>query len=603
MTRSRSCLLGLCCGLIATFPMHAMAQTNFQKRLDESRVPKVIRSALGVTRKGNDVVSLIDPEDLDPDSTKTRVLLIGGLDKEAGESTDSVRSVLSAAAWFHGSPTAKPLRDRFIVSAVPCVNPDGYDAGTTPKNLSDGEPRQAFPPNDSKYSSPTDPEAAYLRRWLGMHAPDLVVVVTPGEATAWRGAEKPQTESLRNLHRALRAKPIASDEAALVAALASHSPCNVGTIPALQVAVSVEQAGAALQELLAAMDKTDFRGPSPARAELRKRLNRGPERVAKTLAKRYGHDLKQVSYIPALALIARVDLGELTGDDAALVDVERIVGPYFREEKAALSKRPSGSNLAGQLIFARLARATGKKQYEALAQAAADQGFNEQGQPLESMPSHNQMSDAVFMSCPILAQTGRLTGDSKYLDMSLRHLQFMRALCVRKDGLYRHSPNDEAAWGRGNGFPALGLALVLDAFPKDHAGRAEILDAFREHLEALRKHQDPVGSWRQVIDKQGSYRELTSTCMIGFAAARGVSRGWLDRERFEPVVNNAWKAVRTRIAEDASLVDVCAGTGKQRSLRAYYDRGAILGPDARGGAMALTFSVEMIRWNRARKSD
>ena len=48
-----------------------------------------------------------------------------------------------------------------------------------------------------------------------------------------------------------------------------------------------------------------------------------------------------------------------------------------------------------------------------------------------------------------------------FRDGSRRHLQFMRELCVRDDGLYRHSPLDESPWGRGNGFPALGLALSL----------------------------------------------------------------------------------------------------------------------------------------------
>jgi hypothetical protein len=40
-------------------------------------------------------------------------------------------------------------------------------------------------------------------------------------------------------------------------------------------------------------------------------------------------------------------------------------------------------------------------------------------------------------------------------------------------------------------------------------------------------------------------------------------------------------------------VDVCTGTGKQKSLRDYYDRGAILGPDPRGGGMAWLIASEM----------
>jgi hypothetical protein len=37
-------------------------------------------------------------------------------------------------------------------------------------------------------------------------------------------------------------------------------------------------------------------------------------------------------------------------------------------------------------------------------------------------------------------------------------------------------------------------------------------------------------------------------------------------------------------------------------LRAYYDRKAILGPDPRGGAMALMVSTEMAAWQNETKS-
>ena len=69
--------------------------------------------------------------------------------------------------------------------------------------------------------------------------------------------------------------------------------------------------------------------------------------------------------------------------------------------------------------------------------------------------------------------------------------------------------------------------------------------------------------------------------------------GWLDRAAFEPSVRKAWPALLARIGSDGSLIDVCEGTGKQTSRRAYLDRKAILGPDDRGGAMALLVATEM----------
>ena len=87
----------------------------------------------------------------------------------------------------------------------------------------------------------------------------------------------------------------------------------------------------------------------------------------------------------------------------------------------------------------------------------------------------------------------------------------MQKLVLRKDGLYRHSPLDEAAWGRGNGFPALGLAMCLTNFPDDHPRRAELLKAFQNHMETLTKHQDPTGMWHQVIDREVDQISIAGT--------------------------------------------------------------------------------------------
>ena len=184
--------------------------------------------------------------------------------------------------------------------------------------------------------------------------------------------------------------------------------------------------------------------------------------------------------------------------------------------------------------------------------------------------------------------------------MAIRHLRFMLKLNLRKDGLHRHSPLDQTSWGRGNGFPALGLALCLSDLPKKHPGRAEILRAFQSHMLSMANHQDPTGMWHQVIDRDESYREFTATCMTTFAMIRGLRNGWLNEKTFGPIVNQAFAAIKTRIATDATLVDVCTGTGKQKSLRAYYDRTAILGSDNRGGAMALLVTTEMAFWKQSK---
>ncbi len=203
------------------------------------------------------------------------------------------------------------------------------------------------------------------------------------------------------------------------------------------------------------------------------------------------------------------------------------------------------------------------------------------------------MRDSVFMATPIVARAGALTGESRYFDMAARHVAFMQKLVLRPDGLYRHSPLTDAAWGRGNAFPALGLALTLDVFPKTHPDYGRLVQAFQQHMAKLAEFQDAGGMWREVIDEPASYAEFSATAMIATAMAMGVRNGWLDARTYQPRVDRAWRAVNKRVGAEGVLMDVCESTNKQKSLDDYLHRAAILGQDPRGGAMALLFATEM----------
>lgn len=323
---------------------------------------------------------------------------------------------------------------------------------------------------------------------------------------------------------------------------------------------------------------------------------RSPDVVAEQLAAVYGTQLEQTAYIPALPLVAKLRLSQLTGRPEPAAEVGRILEPFLRGERTPVPK--SGSEQAGHLIFAAMAdrsSGTDRDRWVVLCRQAADQIFAPDGKALPLMPFHNEMSDAVFMAGPILAATGRLTGEVRYFDAAATHLQSMRQLCLRPDGLYRHSPLCEAAWGRGNGFPALGLALMLTDWPLDHPARTELVEEFRRHLRALRRHQDAdSGCWRQVIDEQASYVEYSCTCMIGFAIERGIAEGWLEASEFRTTADAAWRAVEERTSPAGLLINVCAGTGKQKTLEDYLTRPAIQGRDDRGGAIGLLFAVERL---------
>jgi unsaturated rhamnogalacturonyl hydrolase len=551
--------------------------------------PTIVEVGVGVTPNGTKIPAFITHDDLDIHVKKLRILIVAGLDGSAG----TTKAAIHVMKRFHSDPAFELLRKGIAISTLPCGNPDGLRLGRLNDNGFGGDPSIGYPPPGDSYNSPTCPESQYIWRWIGMHAPDLMIELVDADP------EKKSVEFIDALKR---------PENCLAGQLSKTAACQVGNVQSHTVAVpkgnttpfdeiaKILLADVDFQkELEAGTTKIEY---SKARLELQRRDKRTPMEVCIQLAKVYGHELNTVAYIPAVACIGRMRMAKLAGNQAeTLADLERITAEYLSGSKPTLNEKSGGSEFAGHLLWGELFDVTKNENYIKLVLKAADRAFDNDGKPLVAMPTHSEMSDSVFMGCPILAQAGRLTGDAKYFDMCLAHMRFMLKLNLRSDGLHRHSPLDETAWGRGNGFPALGLALALEDIPHEYVGRKEMLEAFQDHLFALLPYQDPTGTWHQVIDHPESYRELTCTCMITYAMVRGMRRGWLPKEKFRAAAERGWTAIKARVAEDGSLVDVCTGTGKQKSLRDYYDRTAILGPDPRGGAMSLLVATEIAAWD------
>ena len=169
-------------------------------------------------------------------------------------------------------------------------------------------------------------------------------------------------------------------------------------------------------------------------------------------------------------------------------------------------------------------------------------------------------------------------------------------------GLFKHARSAPHFWSRGNGFAALGYAEALTYLPQDHPAWSELLTRHRRHLDALLRRQQPWGTFGELVDVPGAWGELTSTCMVGYALARGLREGWLpdgEQDGYRAGVEACWRAVSERIDEDGGVVDGCISTGVMPDMRAYLDRAALSGHDDRTGSMALWFACEMERLRRA----
>lgn len=427
-----------------------------------------------------------------------------------------------------------PARQRaFSLIALPLANPDA-------------SPLQ-FPPSGTAYREHVESHA--LWRWIGTRAPDLVIIA--GES-----------------------------DSGLADALSNNAVAEVGRVPARLVPPSAPL----LEGATSASGVGPVIAPSEAHREMDRRRARTPQALAEELGRYYGRDFDMPWYIQAIALAARAQFGDVE-------DVKRLVEPYVDGRKDSLA-RPNSLVLAGHLIFTELARLTKDPRYVQRVRAAADLGFTSDGQMKESMPFHQTYSDSVFMGTIVAADAGALTGERRYFDMAARHVDFMQKIVLRPDGLYRHHAQTNAAWGRGNAFPAIGLALALSEFPEDHPAHAHLLQSFQAHMATLARYQTADGMWRNVIDHPGAYREYSATAMIGFAMLRGIHKGWLPAAEYQPRVDRAWRAILERTGRDGHIVDGCESTMSVKTTADYLHRAALLGPDPRSGAMAMMFAME-----------
>src|SRR5438094_523083 len=233
-----------------------------------------------------------------PSFTVPTVMLVGGL----GGNDESARLVEQEVRRWEALSQGR----RFQLMAIALANP--------------GAERLQFPPTGVAYRE--NVVSHVLWRWIGIHAPDLVIVA-------------------------------GNEDSGLADALSRNSVAGVGRIPARRVDVK--------EGILQSLPR-DI-PPSEAHRELDRRLRRTARELAAELAEVYGHDFDQPVYMPGMAVIGQLRLGRIA-------EGERLAAPYIDAAKKP-RQGTNGQTLAGHLVFAELAKRTGNSRYTELVRTAA----------------------------------------------------------------------------------------------------------------------------------------------------------------------------------------------------------------------------------------
>jgi len=179
--------------------------------------------------------------------------------------------------------------------------------------------------------------------------------------------------------------------------------------------------------------------------------------------------------------------------------------------------------------------------------------------------------DALFMAPPTLVKLGVTLRDPSYFavnDSLFRqtydllynkneHL-FARdaGYLVNEQGEGKREKNGKLVfWSRGNGWVMGGLVRILEELPKNYSNREYYLTIYREMADRIISLQQEDGLWRASLLDPASYPggEGSGSGFFCYALAWGINKGILNKEKYLPAVQKAWKGLNTLLSDEGRV--------------------------------------------------
>ena len=144
-------------------------------------------------------------------------------------------------------------------------------------------------------------------------------------------------------------------------------------------------------------------------------------------------------------------------------------------------------------------------------------------------------------------------------------------------------------WGRAMGWHMMALVDTLSYYPKEDAGRKQLIAELERDAAAIARYQDgTTGLWYQVLDKageKGNYLESSAAGMFVYALAKGVRQGYLPP---------SYRANAERGYQGILKHFIQAGPGNDVSLSATVKAAGLGGDPYRDGSYAYYIAEKTI---------
>ena len=206
--------------------------------------------------------------------------------------------------------------------------------------------------------------------------------------------------------------------------------------------------------------------------------------------------------------------------------------------------------------------------------------------------------DDMYMINLLQTQACRATRDRLYAKRAAKEMVLYLDKLQLEDGLFNHAADVPYRWGRGNGWMAAGMPMILQYLKPGDEHYDRILAGYRKMMATLLRHQRPSGLWGQLVDDPDprSWDETSGSLMFAYGFIMGCRHSWLDAATYAPAARKAYLAVARRLDGYGNVPDVCIGTGAKDSREYYYAREHVNG-DPHGQAPLLWCCVALLGYD------
>lgn len=171
----------------------------------------------------------------------------------------------------------------------------------------------------------------------------------------------------------------------------------------------------------------------------------------------------------------------------------------------------------------------------------------------------------------------------------------------------KHTGQSQHTWSRAMGWFAMAMLEILDVLPQEYAPRREVLQMFRQTMDAVVRYQDASSNlWYDVMDVNDprNYLEATASCMFTYCMLKGARKGYLN-PRYAEIGSKAYQSIIKEFVQSdnadgtLSLTRCCSvsGLGPETSPRRdgsfdYYMSEPVRDNDAKGIGPFIWASIE-----------